>query len=73
MGSERLGLYEYNLNSQEPSIPAEPGNFIGGANWLHLLVQFGYPMQSKDFVYEEHLNGLKALVEHNQLHKGESS
>ena len=73
VGSERLGLYEYNLNSQEPSIPAEPGNFIGGANWLHLLVQFGYPMQSKDFVYEEHLNGLKALVEHNQLHKGESS
>lgn len=71
--SERLAFYADNLDSQEPSIPAECGNFIGGVNWLHLLVQFGYPMQSKDFIYEEHLNGLKELVEHNQLHKGESS
>ena len=49
--SETLKIFSDNLNSQEPSIYEAPSTyFIGGGNWIHWMVQLGYPMNRKEYL-----------------------
>ena len=49
--SETLKIFSDNLNSQEPSIYEAPSTyFIGGGNWIHWMVQLGYPMNKKEYL-----------------------
>ena len=48
---ETLKIFSDNLNSQEPSIYEAPSTyFIGGGNWIHWMVQLGYPMNRKEYL-----------------------
>ena len=49
--SKTLKIFSDNLNSQEPSIYEAPSTyFIGGGNWIHWMVQLGYPMNRKEYL-----------------------
>jgi len=47
--SESIKIYLDNLNTEDPSFMGNKRSIFGGANWIHLLLQFGYDIKAKTY------------------------
>jgi tryptophan halogenase len=52
--SESIKIYLDNLNTEEPSFMGNKRSIFGGANWIHLLLQFGYDIRTKTYKNLDH-------------------
>ena len=62
--SDNLDFYRSNLNnSNEPSLlRACKHLFIGGGNWTHWMLQLGYPMKPKEYIFDRYNVGGNMFV-----------
>jgi tryptophan halogenase len=62
--SETLEFFKDNLiSSDKPSIArACKNHFIGGGNWTHWMVQFGYPIKEKNYLFGKYIMNNKELT-----------
>lgn len=62
--SDTLEFFKDNLiSSDKPSISRACKNlFIGGGNWTHWMVQFGYPIKEKNYLLGKYTMNNKKLI-----------